>query len=234
MSLVSLLVPSILSRPEYQTSEFTHFCLVLLLIFVLFCLSTYLSKKLLFTEQLRWNICMNVFDTYYRYVQLLYYPSGRNSLFLLICLVTHKAADNISPSKFLNHSDYKCMQKGTFPLAGTAWQTGGLINIPSVYLQGEVWICGQKWCFTHKCSEAEGSWLVFLPRILPQEHKERPTPAHRAALPAWLSACCMKCIPQPWSCTLPRYSRAEPALCRWFIAGEISQHTISIYLSRKI
>lgn len=86
---------------------------------------------------------MNVFDTYYRYVQLLYYLSDRNLLFLLICLITHKAADFISHSKFLNHSDYECMQEGTFPLAGTTWQTGGLSSILSVYLQGEeVWMCG--------------------------------------------------------------------------------------------
>lgn len=150
---------------------------------------------------------MNVFDTYYRYVQLLHYPSGRNLLFLLICLVTHKAADFISPSKFSNCSDYKCTQEGMFPLAGTTMQTGGLSSIPSVYLQGEeVWACGRRWCFTHRHSEPEGSWLVFLHRILPQQHEERPTPPHGAAPPAWLSACCVKCIPQPWRCTLPRCS----------------------------
>lgn len=158
---------------------------------------------------------MNVFDTYYRYVQLLDDPSGRNLLFLLICLVTHKAADFISPSKFLNRSDYKCMQQGTFPLAGTTLQTGGLSSMPSVYLQGEgVCTCGQRWCFTCRCSEPEGSWLFFLHRILPQQHEEQPTTAHGAALPAWLSACCVKCIPQPWRCTLPRcslqQSRASP------------------------
>lgn len=80
---------------------------------------------------------MSVFDTYYRYVQLLYNPSSRNLLFLLIGPVTHRAADLISPRKFLNHSDYKCIQERTFPLAGTPWQTGGLSSIPSVYLQGE-------------------------------------------------------------------------------------------------
>lgn len=68
---------------------------------------------------------MNVFDTYYRYVQLLHYHSGRSLLFLLICLVTQKAADFIAPSKCLNRSGYKGMCEGTLPLAGITGQTGG-------------------------------------------------------------------------------------------------------------
>lgn len=68
---------------------------------------------------------MNVFDTYYRYVQLLHYHSGRNLLFLLICVVTQKALDFISPSRCLNCSGYKCMHEGTLSFAGIIWQAGG-------------------------------------------------------------------------------------------------------------
>lgn len=68
---------------------------------------------------------MSVFDTYYRYVQLLHYYSGRSLLFLLICLVTQKAADLIFPSQCLNRSGYKCVHEGTVRLAGITWQAGG-------------------------------------------------------------------------------------------------------------
>lgn len=41
--VISEFTCSILSRPEHQTNEVTQFCLVLLLIFMPFCLSAYLS-----------------------------------------------------------------------------------------------------------------------------------------------------------------------------------------------